>query len=135
MLYLWYGVVCAGMGEREFGCEVGLQAAVICDRFHSLQYKGKCLSMMGSSIMPWCRPFAQTFQVLDQSWRLAISVGDIQWAGYTSVWVIHNPLCKGTDIPIMHIEWFLIDQTNRCAINDDVTSYSKVCRLVSTSKQ
>jgi hypothetical protein len=95
ILYLWYGVVCAGMGERQFGCEVGLQAAVICDRFHSLQYKGKCLSLMGSSIMPWIRPFAQTFAVLDQSWKLTISVGDLQWAGWTSVWLIHNQLYKG----------------------------------------
>jgi hypothetical protein len=82
-------------GERHRGTNYALQNQAICDRFHAMKYRGQCDVLVAAALLPWTKPLSHAVAMLESSWKVCLSVGDYQWAGYQRLWAIHTPLLQG----------------------------------------
>jgi predicted ATPase/signal transduction histidine kinase len=79
--YATYSVVLSSLGELKRSFQIGQLAIMLADRFGDLAMTGRVKVIAPLYTRTWQEPFRDTIPMLDESVRLAIDCGDLQYIG------------------------------------------------------
>jgi predicted ATPase/signal transduction histidine kinase/GAF domain-containing protein len=79
--YATYSIVISSLGELKRSSQIGQLAIMLADRFADLAVTGRVKVIAPWYTRPWQEPLRGTIPMLDESVRLAIDGGDLQYIG------------------------------------------------------
>ncbi len=102
LAYVFFGIINNhALGEYHVGSQYSSLALRLSDKYGNLQSKGVVLSYSANMIMLWLRHIKDSEKVNNEGFNFCLEAGDIEFAGYSSVYNLYNLIYQGKNLEIL----------------------------------
>lgn len=128
--YACYGVVLsAAMANYRSGCDFGMLALNLSDRFHDLTQKCKASEMLVAHLNHWIQPLKLSDSISNNGYQAGIESGELQFAGYIQLYKMMYSIPQGKSLASLSVEVWDFLLFNFKTNNQIATDYLLGCQL------
>lgn len=128
--YACYGVVLsAAMANYRSGCNFGMLALNLSDRFHDLTQKCKASEMLVAHLNHWIQPLKLSDSISNNGYQAGIESGELQFAGYIQLYKMMYSIPQGKNLVSLSVEVWDFLLFNFKTNNQIATDYLLGCQL------
>jgi PAS domain S-box-containing protein len=102
LAYVFFGIINNhALGKYRVGYQYSSLALRLSDKYRNLQSKGVVLSYSANMILLWLRHIKYSEKVNHEGFDFCVEAGDIEFAGYSSVYNLYNLIFQGKNLEIL----------------------------------
>ncbi|MEG3848838.1 AAA family ATPase [Microcoleus sp. herbarium19] len=129
--YACYGAVLSAAEAANYrsGCDFGMLALNLSDRFHDLTQKCKASEMLVAHLNHWVQPLKLSDSISNNGYQAGIESGELQFAGYIQLYKMMYSIPQGKNLASLSVEVWDFLLFNFKTNNQIATDYLLGCQL------
>ena len=105
LAYVWVGSILGSVFQKyQMGAELAQAGMQLLELQGFDRFKARTILVYGALVAPWTRPLSECRQILQRSLEFSLDVGDLSYASYAHIHIIHKMFGAGDSLHTLEQE-------------------------------